>query len=133
MYAALVVLYCIVLLVLAGYGAHRAHLAFSCLRHKRRLAQMERRVEISEAELPFVTVQLPLFNEATVARRLIEATGGLDYPQHRFEIQVLDDSTDETRAIAKAAVEELRHQGIDAVYVRRPDRHGYKAGALDFG
>jgi hypothetical protein len=57
----------------------------------------------------------------------------MDYPKDKLEIQVLDDSTDETAAIARAAVEELKSQGIDASYVRRPSRHGYKAGALDYG
>src|SRR6185369_2648381 len=66
-------------------------------------------------------------------RRLLDAAGALDYPSDRLELQVLDDSTDETQAIAQAAVEELRDRGINAVYLRRPDRHGYKAGALDFG
>lgn len=129
----LVVLYCVVLLVLCSYGVHRAKLVFECVRYKRKLSAAETRVELAEAELPKVTVQLPLYNEATVARRLIEATGKLDYPREALEIQVLDDSTDETAAIARAAVDELRAAGVDAVYVRRPNRHGYKAGALDYG
>ena len=65
-----------------------------------------------------------------MARRLILATGGIDYPKDRLEIQVLDDSTDETQEIARAAVDELRAQGVDADYVRRPSRHGYKAGEI---
>ncbi len=134
MVVALLVLYCSILLVLSAYGVHRAHLAFACMRHKKRLLELCARVEPgAEAEFPRVTVQLPLYNEATVARRLIEATGAIDYPADRLEIQVLDDSTDETATIASAAVQGLRARGIDAVYVRRPDRHGYKAGALDYG
>ncbi|MFZ5894251.1 MAG: glycosyltransferase [Myxococcota bacterium] len=133
MYIALVVLYAAILLVLCAYGVHRAHLAFSCLRHRERLEQLTRRVDVAEAELPRVTIQLPLYNEATVARRLIEATGNMDYPRDRLEIQVLDDSSDETAGIASAAVQALRARGIDAVYVRRDDRKGYKAGALDYG
>src|SRR5690606_23810575 len=86
-----------------------------------------------EAELPHITVQLPLYNEATVAARLIEAAGRLDYPADRLEIQVLDDSGDETRVIAAKKVDELRARGVDATYVRRPTREGYKAGALDYG
>src|SRR3970282_494000 len=92
----LVILYCVVLLVLCSYGVHRAKLVFECVFYKRRLKAAESRVGISDAELPRVTVQLPLYNEATVARRLIEATGKLDYPASLLEIQVLDDSTDET-------------------------------------
>jgi len=84
-------------------------------------------------ELPVVTVQLPLYNERTVAARLIRAVGRLDYPRERLEIQVLDDSTDETRAIVDREVEALCARGLDAVVLRRPERVGFKAGALDHG
>jgi glycosyltransferase involved in cell wall biosynthesis len=133
MYVILVLLYCTVLLILCAYGVHRAHLAWACFRHRKKLLQLSQRVEIAPELLPRVTIQLPLFNEATVARRLIEATGNIDYPLHLMEIQVLDDSSDETVGIATAAVQALRARGVDAVYVRRPNRHGYKAGALDYG
>jgi hypothetical protein len=129
----LLILYCVVLMVLCSYGVHRAKLVVECVVYKRRLRAAETRIDVPESELPRVTVQLPLYNEATVARRLIEATGKLDYPAALLEIQVLDDSSDETVTIARAAVEELRARGLDVVYVRRPNRHGYKAGALDFG
>jgi len=129
----LLALYCTVLLVLCTYGAHRASLVFQCMRYKRRIERAARSVSVPDSELPTVTVQLPLYNEATVVRRLLDAAGALDYPSDRLELQVLDDSTDETEGIARAAVEELRERGINAVYLRRPDRHGYKAGALDFG
>src|SRR5689334_1961910 len=125
--------YCSVLLVLCTYGAHRAHLVYQCWRHRRRIGVGERRVDVSEAALPTVTIQLPIYNEATVAARLIEATGKMDYPAHLLEIQVLDDSSDETLRIAREAVEALKARGIDAEHVRRPNRHGYKAGALDYG
>jgi cellulose synthase/poly-beta-1,6-N-acetylglucosamine synthase-like glycosyltransferase len=125
--------YCSVLLVLCTYGAHRALLVYQCWQHRRRIQVGERRVDISEDALPTVTVQLPIYNEATVAARLIEATGKLDYPAHKLEIQVLDDSTDETVRIAREAVEALIARGIDARHVRRPTRQGYKAGALDYG
>ncbi|HYP76702.1 MAG TPA: glycosyltransferase [Polyangiaceae bacterium] len=129
----LLALYCTVLLVLCTYGAHRASLVFQCMRYRRRIERASRAVTVPDGELPTVTVQLPLYNEATVVRRLLDAAGSLDYPSDRLELQVLDDSTDETEGIARAAVEELRERGINAVYLRRPDRHGYKAGALDFG
>src|SRR5262245_45163182 len=120
MHTPLVLLYCGVLLVLCAYGVHRAKLVFECLHYKRRILVGERQVDLADADVPTVTVQLPLFNEATVAERLIEATGSLDYPEDRLEIQVLDDSTDETVGIARRAVDALRARGIDAVYVRRP-------------
>ena len=82
---------------------------------------------------PYVTVQLPLYNERYVARRVIEAAGRLRYPKDRLQIQVLDDSSDETVAIAAQAAGELRARGIDADHIRRPSRVGYKAGALHEG
>lgn len=130
----LVSLYFLVLAGLCTLGAHRAVTVYLCRKHKRVIERAQRPLyRFDEKELPAVTVQLPLYNEATVAARLIEAAGRLDYPRDRLQIQVLDDSSDETRAIASAKVKELQGRGIDAVYVRRPDRHGYKAGALDYG
>lgn len=132
MHLVLLLLYGTVLLFLCSYGVHRAALALQCAWHKKKLE----RAMVSPplpAELPRVTVQLPLYNEATVARRLIEAAGALDYPREKLEIQVLDDSNDETVSIARACVKKLREAGIDAAYIRRPNRHGYKAGALDHG
>jgi hypothetical protein len=125
--------YCTVLLILCTYGTHRAVLVYRCFRHARRIRVGQCPVPISEDALPRVTIQLPIFNEATVAARLIAATGRIDYPSGKLEIQVLDDSTDETLRIAREAVEELASRGIDAQHVRRPHRHGYKAGALHYG
>ncbi len=133
MHVPLVILYFGVLLVLCGYGVHRAHLVMQCYRHRRFLARSTKTLEVAEAELPTVTIQLPLYNEATVVARLLEAAGSIDYPRDRLEIQVLDDSTDETRAIAESKVAALRASGLDIHYVRRPSRVGYKAGALDYG
>jgi cellulose synthase/poly-beta-1,6-N-acetylglucosamine synthase-like glycosyltransferase len=133
METALVLLYFAVLVVLCCYGVHRAYLVTLCLRHRDRLDKAAHTIPVPESELPRVTVQLPLYNEATVVERLLDAAGGIDYPRDRLEIQVLDDSSDETRAIAEAKVSELRARGIDAQYVRRPTRAGYKAGALEYG
>ncbi len=130
----LVSLYFLVLAGLCTLGAHRAVTVYLCRKNRRVIERHQRPVaRFSEAELPVITIQLPLYNEATVAARLIEAAGRFDYPKDRFEIQVLDDSSDETRTIAAQKVEELVARGVDAHYVRRSDRHGYKAGALDFG
>jgi len=85
------------------------------------------------AALPRVTVQLPLYNEQTVAERLIQTVGRMDYPRDRFEVQVLDDSNDATCGIVDREVQALVDAGIDARVIRRPDRSGYKAGALDYG
>ncbi len=80
---------------------------------------------------PIVTIQLPLYNEMYVADRLIEAVCGIDYPRERLEIQVLDDSTDETRSIAEMAVRRFAEEGFDIKYFHRTNRSGYKAGALE--
>jgi len=133
MQTVLLALYISVVLILCSYGAHRATLVLQCLRYKRRIERASRALPLAESALPRITVQLPLYNEATVVRRLLDAAGSLDYPSELLELQVLDDSTDETQAIARAAVEELRERGVNASYVRRPNRHGYKAGALDYG
>lgn len=120
--------YLAVLAALGLFGLHRVWL-ISRFKWKQRapLAQQ------ASGVLPLVTVQLPLFDERTVAARLIQAVGVLDYPRERLEIQVLDDSTDETRAIVDAEVGELRGRGLDARVVRRPNRNGFKAGALAHG
>lgn len=128
----LVTLYFSVLLVLCAYGGHRAHLVFLCLRHRRKL-DVVCPISTATEPLPTVTVQLPLYNEATVVERLLDAVARLDYPHHLLEIQVLDDSTDETRRLAAAKVASLRLEGLDIQHIRRPDRTGYKAGALDYG
>ncbi len=82
---------------------------------------------------PAVTVQLPLYNEAHVAERIIDACARLQYPRSKLEIQVLDDSTDETAALVAARVNVWQAHGLDIVHVRRTDREGYKAGALQNG
>lgn len=87
----------------------------------------------STGPLPHVTVQIPLFNERFSAARVIEAVGALDYPDDRIEIQILDDSTDETREIVDLAAADLRSRGRRAEVVRRSNRLGYKAGALAHG
>ncbi|MCB9744894.1 MAG: glycosyltransferase [Alphaproteobacteria bacterium] len=82
---------------------------------------------------PRVTVQLPLYNEEAVARRLLRNIAALDWPRDRLQVQVLDDSTDGTVAIVRDEVARLRAQGLDIVHVRRPSREGFKAGALAHG
>jgi cellulose synthase/poly-beta-1,6-N-acetylglucosamine synthase-like glycosyltransferase len=85
------------------------------------------------AEWPSVTVQLPLYNERYVASRLLEAVGALDYPSDRLEIQVLDDSTDDTGAIMAKTASQLRARGLTLVHLHRRERTGFKAGALAAG
>jgi cellulose synthase/poly-beta-1,6-N-acetylglucosamine synthase-like glycosyltransferase len=121
--------YFFVLLILAVYGWHRYYMVYLYMRHKE-----EQPVPIAQfQELPVVTIQLPLFNEMYVVDRLIDAVCEIEYPRERLEIQVLDDSTDETRAIAELAVRRHAAQGVDIKYLHREDRTGYKAGALEAG
>jgi cellulose synthase/poly-beta-1,6-N-acetylglucosamine synthase-like glycosyltransferase len=124
-----VVAYALLLLVLSVYGSHRYLMAYLYQRHKYRLPTPAGRF----AEPPRVTIQLPIFNEMYVTERLIEAVARIDYPRDRLEVQVLDDSTDETQAIARACVERHRLLGLDIVYVHRTNRSGFKAGALEHG
>ncbi len=84
-------------------------------------------------ELPMVTVQLPVYNELYVVERLIDAVCALDYPTDRLEIQVLDDSNDETVEVVARAVAHKKEEGYDIVQVRRENRVGFKAGALRYG
>ena len=114
--------------LLAGYGAHR----YLLLRNFAWPAPTETPPDRDQV-LPVVTVQLPIFNERTVAARLIRAAGALDYPTERLRIQVLDDSQDETRTIVDEECARLCAQGIECQVLRRPDRRGFKAGALQYG
>jgi cellulose synthase/poly-beta-1,6-N-acetylglucosamine synthase-like glycosyltransferase len=123
------VTYFFVLIVLAIYGWHRYYLVYLYMSNR----DKEPRALCPLDPIPVVTIQLPLYNEMYVADRLIEAVCGIDYPRESLEIQVLDDSVDETRSIAELAVRRFAAQGIDIKYYHRTDRTGYKAGALEAG
>lgn len=124
-------LYFLVLVILAVLGVHRYAMVYLYTRYRDRKALC--RSLPAGKERPFVTVQLPLFNEMYVADRLITSVAGIRYPKDRLEIQVLDDSTDETTAIAEAAVLRARAAGLDITLIHRDDRRGFKAGALENG
>src|SRR5439155_18813854 len=121
--------YFFVLIVLAVYGWHRYYLIYLYMRHR----DKEPKAQPPLDPMPVVTIQLPLYNEMYVADRLIDAVCRIDYPRELLEIQVLDDSTDETRKIADLAVRRWAADGIDIKYYHRKDRRGYKAGALEAG
>jgi cellulose synthase/poly-beta-1,6-N-acetylglucosamine synthase-like glycosyltransferase len=124
----LLTIYLLVWLVFAVYGVHRIHLIRLFRKDDRTPCPPE-----PPRDWPRVTVQLPVYNERYVVNRLVEAAAAIDYPSDRLEIQVLDDSTDETREIAARKVADLRARGIDAVHLTRDDRRGFKAGALQRG
>jgi cellulose synthase/poly-beta-1,6-N-acetylglucosamine synthase-like glycosyltransferase len=126
----LLIPYFIVLVILAAYGFHRYQLVWMYFRNrKNKVTDPKSRFR----DLPRVTIQLPIFNEQYVVERLVESICAIDYPRDRLDIQVLDDSTDETVEAASAVVEKYRAMGHDIVYIHRTDRTGFKAGALDNG
>ncbi len=124
--------YFVTLAGLSFYGAHRYHMAALYYRHKRDRPEPPT-APLDESTAPHVTIQLPVFNERYVVERLIDHVCRIRYPRERFEVQVLDDSTDDTVDIARAAVEAWRARGIDIVHIHRTDRTGFKAGALQAG
>jgi len=121
--------YFFVLIVLAVYGWHRYYLVYLYMSHR----DKEPRPGPPFDPLPTVTIQLPLYNEMYVADRLIDSVCRIEYPRELLEIQVLDDSTDETSSIAELAVRRFAAQGVDIKYYHRDNRVGYKAGALEEG
>ena len=106
------------------------HLVVLYLRRKRK---NEKLITSSIIEFPFVTIQLPIYNELYVVERLIHQIVQVDYPKDRFEIQILDDSTDETTKIIQNVIDDLKDTDVKIDLIRRPDRVGFKAGALAYG
>jgi len=127
---ALLIPYFVVLTLLATYGIHRYTLVYLYYKKKKN-SSIEPEQKFSE--LPQVTVQLPIFNEQYVVDRLLQAVCRLEYPREKLQIQVLDDSTDETVDVAENLVEHYACQGFNISYHHRSDRTGYKAGALHEG
>ena len=121
--------YFFVLVILAVYGWHRYYLVYLYMKNRDRQPV----APPAPAVLPPVTIQLPIYNEMYVADRLIDAVCRIDYPRELLEIQVLDDSTDETCVVAERAVRRNAARGLNITYLHRTDRTGYKAGALDAG
>lgn len=128
---AAVVVYGLLIVFMMVQGTHSLWLLIRFLRHRPKSA--EQFPPIRDGDEPHVLLQLPIFNERDVVVRLLESMGRLDWPADRLRIQLLDDSTDDTVAVAAEAVARLRSRGLDVNHVRRPDREGYKAGALAYG
>ena len=104
--------YFIVLIGLAGYGSHRLTIVYLYLKHSRKHPQPKELFK----ELPLVTIQLPVFNEMHVVDRLLDSVAALDYPQDKMQIQLLDDSTDQTVEICRAGIERLKARGLSACW-----------------
>src|SRR2546430_5671905 len=123
------VCYLSTLIGLSAYGIHRYFIIYLYLKNRKRAPTPAHYFE----QLPKVTVQLPIFNEVYVAERLLRSVSELDYPRELLQIQVLDDSTDETREITASCADELRQRGFNVQRIHRVDRTGFKAGALAVG
>jgi cellulose synthase/poly-beta-1,6-N-acetylglucosamine synthase-like glycosyltransferase len=121
--------YFAILFILSIYGLHRYFLVFVYLKNRHKAPQPREYFR----QLPRVTIQLPIFNERYVVERLLEAVMRMDYPRERLEIQVLDDSTDETRFVCSRLVSEYAQAGLPITYRHRANRQGFKAGALEEG
>ncbi|MBI3518505.1 MAG: glycosyltransferase, partial [Bacteroidetes bacterium] len=125
----ILVIYSIALLFIFTYSVTQAALIRRYLKNKKKKKSFKK----DNTYLPFVTVQLPVYNELYVVERLIDNVCNFDYPPDKLEIQVLDDSTDETVEIIKTKVHEWKNKGINIIHVHRTNRIGYKAGALEEG
>ncbi|MGA8144712.1 MAG: cellulose synthase family protein [Candidatus Acidiferrales bacterium] len=121
--------YFVVMIILAMYGIHRYALVYNFFKNRKRVAPPPPAV----TEWPRVTVQLPIYNERYVIERLIDAIAQFDYPRDLLDIQVLDDSTDETQEVARNCVERYQGLGLPVAYIHRNNREGFKAGALQEG
>lgn len=126
---AMMIPYFIVLLILAMYGLHRYVLLYDYFAYRKNVPATPPPV----TNWPRVTVQLPIFNERYVIERLVDAISQFEYSRELLDIQVLDDSTDETRDVARACVERHAAAGLPISYIHRTNREGYKAGALENG
>jgi cellulose synthase/poly-beta-1,6-N-acetylglucosamine synthase-like glycosyltransferase len=127
---ALLVPYFTVLAILSVYGLHRYHVIHTYFKHRKNATgEPPRRFE----KLPPVTIQLPLYNERYVVERLIDEVVKVEYPKELLQIQVLDDSTDDTAPFAEALVQKYNAMGYPIEYIHRDNRHGFKAGALQEG
>ncbi|MBI1192507.1 MAG: glycosyltransferase [Bacteroidetes bacterium] len=129
----IIISYTLALTFIFIYCMVQFHLALQYVKWHRRDDRNPQIVPELPAELPMVTVQLPLYNELYVTERLLESIAALDWPKDRLEIQVLDDSTDESLEVAATKVKELKDQGFLIEHICRTDRTGYKAGALQYG
>jgi cellulose synthase/poly-beta-1,6-N-acetylglucosamine synthase-like glycosyltransferase len=125
--------YALCVVLLSIYGFNTLILTWLYLRHRRDGATSLFRRSAQNQISPFVTIQLPVYNELYTVERLLTAVAALDYPRDRLEIQLLDDSTDATRQVAARTVAHLQDRGIDVAHITRRKRHGFKAGALAAG
>ncbi|NCO63159.1 MAG: glycosyltransferase, partial [Flavobacteriia bacterium] len=129
----IIVVYTVALLLIFMYALAQLNLLFNYLASKKK-TNKEETIDFSNPdEIPYVTIQLPVYNEMYVMERLLDNIALMDYPKNKLEIQVLDDSTDETIKSTFDQIEKLKQQGLDIKQITRTDRSGFKAGALKEG
>jgi len=129
----IIVIYSIALLLIFAYALMQLNLLFNYLRGKKSELDAPKFDLTKETETPYITIQLPVFNELYVMDRLLDNISKIEYPKHRLEIQVLDDSTDESLQNTAKKVKELQEKGLDIQHITRTNRKGFKAGALKEG
>ena len=128
-----VAIYCLALLLIFFYSLTILNLSVNYLKNKKQNSEAPKFNLLDPNEIPYVTVQLPIYNEKYVVPRLLENIAKLEYPKNKLEIQVLDDSTDDSVAETASIIERLQKTGLDIVHIRRENREGFKAGALKYG
>ena len=134
MYLAIIIVYTLALTIIFLYSLSQLNLLFSYLKSKKTTQKTEPKFDLENSnEIPKVTIQLPIFNELYVIERLLDNIALLDYPKEKLEIQVLDDSTDESVNTTAKKVSELKAKGLDIKHIHRSNRKGFKAGALKDG
>ncbi|TDT43832.1 cellulose synthase/poly-beta-1,6-N-acetylglucosamine synthase-like glycosyltransferase [Maribacter spongiicola] len=129
----IIVIYSISLLLIFFYSLAQLNLLINYLSNKRQDQTAQKFNLLDPKEIPFVTIQLPVFNEEYVMDRLLENIAKIEYPKSKLEIQVLDDSTDDTVSTTATTVAKLQETGLDIQHITRTDRSGFKAGALKEG
>ncbi|HBR54050.1 MAG TPA: glycosyl transferase family 2 [Flavobacteriaceae bacterium] len=127
------VIYTAALILILMYALAQLNLLFNYLRNRKKHDRCAMFDLSNPEEIPYVTIQLPVYNELYVMDRLLENIAAIEYPREKLEIQVLDDSTDESLETTAAHIEALKKSGLDIVHVTRVDRKGFKAGALKEG
>ena len=130
---AIIIIYCTALIGIFLYSLSMLSLLLNYLKHRKQNDESPKFNLLDPREIPYVTIQLPLYNEKYVVPRLLENIAKLEYPRTKLEIQVLDDSTDESVAETAEIIKKLQATGLDIQHIRRENRQGFKAGALKEG
>ena len=128
-----IIIYSISLLLILMYAIAQLNLLFNYLKARKKKDTSEKLDFSNPKEIPFVTIQLPVYNELYVMKRLLKNIAKIEYPLDKLEIQVLDDSTDESVISTAKHIEEIKTSGIDILHIKRTNRQGFKAGALKEG